>query len=401
MTLRLLFAAFLAPAFAVAQDLLTPERAVALAQSRGPLAGVAVGLRDVTAGRARAEAAWTNPIAEWRRENFTGAIEPDIFATLQVPIDLTGRRRALGQAARVARVRGQADSAAAARALDHEVLRAYWRAALAHELAGIASAERDARMRTAEFDAQRFREGAVAEVVAMRGALEADRARIASATAAADARRAAADLGRLLGVTVEELPPLAALSPPPLDAIVDTTWAAVSGRRPELRAAQLALQESERRSTAESRGLLGDLNVVGGYKGTGGFNTGLIGVLVPLPLFNRNEGPRERARGEALLARAAQRDTEARARGELAAALGAWEGIRDVGRDGATTLDTRASEVAQIAEALYREGATSFIELLEAQRARAETRATAARWAHDAHLARLDLLRTTGLPFLP
>ena len=140
---------------------------------------------------------------------------------------------------------------------------------------------------------------------------------------------------------------------------------------------------------------------MGGYKGTGGFNTGLIGVLVPLPLFNRNEGPRERARGEELLARAAHLDATWRARGELAAAIGAWQDAREAGRDGATTLDTRSTEVADIAEASYREGATSLIELLEAQRARAETRATAARWAHDALLARLDLQRAAGLPYLP
>ena len=401
MTLRLFLAASLVPALSLAQDLLTPERAVAMAQARGPLAGVATGLRDVAAGRARGDAAWPNPIAEWRRENLTSTIEPDIFATLQVPVDLTGRRQALGQAARVARARGKADSAAAARSLEIQVLRAYWRSALTHELSRIATAEREARARTAEFDSQRFREGAVAEVVAMRGALEADRARIAAATAASESRRAAADLARLLGMSVEDLPPLAPLAPPPLDAIADTAWVAVAERRPELRAARLALQESERRSAAESRGRLGDVNVVGGYKGAGGFNTGLIGGLVPFPMFNRNEGPRERARGEWLLARAAQLDADARARGELATAIEAWEGVRGVGRDGASTLDTRATEVAQIAEALYREGATSLIELLEAQRARAETRATAARWAHDAHLARLDLLHATGLPFLP
>ena len=50
MTLRLFLAASLVPALSLAQDLLTPERAVAMAQARGPLAGVATGLRDVAAG---------------------------------------------------------------------------------------------------------------------------------------------------------------------------------------------------------------------------------------------------------------------------------------------------------------------------------------------------------------
>lgn len=400
---RYLIAAALAPTLALSQGVLTPDQAVALAHARGPLAGVAAGVRDVASGRARADAAWPNPIAEWRRENLGSTLDPDIFATLQVPVDITGRRQALRQAASTARTRGQADSAASARALEYEVLRAYWRAALARELATIAITERDARIGTAEFDAQRFREGAVAEVVAMRGAVEADRARIGATSATNESRRANADLARLLGMAIEQLPALSALRPPPLDppAAGDTAWSAVEARRPELRAARLALQEAERRAAAESRGRIGDLNVVGGYKGTGGYSTGLIGVLVPLPLFNRNEGPRERARGEERLARAAHLDATWRARGELAAAIGAWQDAREAGRDGATTLDTRSTEVADIAEASYREGATSLIELLEAQRARAETRATAARWAHDALLARLDLQRAAGLPYLP
>ncbi len=379
------------PVLAATQDVLTPEAAVAAARASGPLAQTARGTRLLTGGRARAEAAWPNPIAEWRRENFTGAIEPDVFATLQVPVDITGRRVALLQAARTARQRGLADSAAVDRQLTYEVLRAYWRASLARELATIAEAERDARVGTSDYDQRRFQEGAIAEVVALRASLEADRARIAAVSAQQEWGRAAADLARLLGTTTAAVSRLATLTPPSLDppGAADTSWTSIVQRRPDLRAAELAVREAERRSTAESRGRLGDLNVVGGYKGTAGFNTGLIGVLVPLPLFNRNDGPRERTRGEFLLARAAHLDAEWRARGDVAAAAAAWSGVIAAARDGATTLDARATEVAAIAEAAYREGATSFLELLEAQRARADARATAARWAHDAQLARL------------
>ena len=58
-------------------------------------------------------------------------------------------------------------------------MRAYWRAALGSELLAVATEERQARENIASFDATRFREGAVAEVAAIRTRLEADRARIA------------------------------------------------------------------------------------------------------------------------------------------------------------------------------------------------------------------------------
>lgn len=397
----LLCLSLLGPALAGAQaPQLTPARALELARTGSPGILAAAGRRQLSEGRGRADGALPNPTAEWRRENYYSDIEPDIFATLQVPVDLTGRRLALRQAGRLASQRGRSDSAATHRQLDVDVLRAYWQAALAEELATIATTEREARERTATFDGQRFREGAVAEVVAMRTRLEADRARVAEASAHTEAGRARAHLARMLGVTLATLPALAPLAAAGTDALPDTTWAGILERRPDLATLRLAVQESERRWRAEQRGVLGDVNVVGGYKGTAGVATGVLGVLVPLPLFNRNEGPRQRARGEHTLARAELLDAEARARGDVIAAMQAWTATRTAGEAGAATMDDRATEVAAIAEATYREGALSLVELIEAQRARADARATAARWMADSQLALLELRRATGAPLL-
>ncbi|MCC6316315.1 MAG: TolC family protein [Gemmatimonadaceae bacterium] len=400
-TLLVLLAAPRATLPAQAADRLTPERAVALGRAHGPLAAHAAARRLVHDGRARTDGAWPNPIAEWRVENLDAPIARDRFATIQLPVDVTGRRVALRQAAGLARDRGRADSAATLRAFDAEVLRAYWRVMLAVELAQIAMTERDARVETATFETGRFREGAVAEVSAMRTQLEADRARVVGASAEAEATRARADLARLIGVATPELPALPALEDVPIDSSAsDTSWSLVRERRPELHTTRLAAAESERRWRAETRGLVGDLGFVGGYKGTGGFATGILGVQVPLPLFNRNDGPRLRSQGEFLAARADLLDAELRARAEVHAAALAWAGVRDAGRAGAATLDDRASEIARIAEASYREGAISLVDLLEAQRARADARAAAARWLVDVHLARLELDRATGAPLL-
>jgi cobalt-zinc-cadmium efflux system outer membrane protein len=376
---------------------------VYLARTRSPLAVGAGARRLLAEGRGRTDAASPNPTAEWRRENYGRPLDPDVFATLQLPIDLTGRRLALRQAASAATRRGAADSSAAIRQLELDVLRAFWRASLASELAEIAREERDARTRTAAFDAQRFQAGSVAEVVAMRGQLEADRARIAAAAADGEVARARADLARLLGTDALQLGALASVLPPGAGEIgvADTSWQAVRGRRPDLQALRLAVEEAERRERAESRGLIGDVNVVGGYKGTGGYSTGLLGILVPLPLFNRNEGPRLRVRAEHQLSRAEHADAELRVRTEVDAAVRAYEATRIAGQEGAATLSARAAEIARIAEATYREGAISSVELLEAQRARAESRAQGVRWAVDMQLAWLDVRRATGLPLLP
>lgn len=403
--MRFAWAAFLAlPASAFAQgDTLTLARAVTMAQTRGPLAATAQAQRMVAQGRARQDGAFLNPSLEWRREHLSSPLSPDIFTTVQLPVDVTGRRFALRAAGSALLDRGRADSSSVSRQFESDVVRAYWRASLGHELLAVAGAERRAREEMATFDANRAREGAVAEVAAIRTQLESDRARIAEATARGEAARANADLARLLGIPVESLPPLSRLEAVrTLGAVPDASMAVAQAleRRPDLAAFRHAAREASHRANAERRGVIPDLQLVSGYKQTSGYSTGVLGVIVPLPLFSRNDGPRERTTGELQLADAALRDAELRVRGEVIAALQALDAMRSALTDGTAGLDARAAEVAQIAEGAYREGAISLIELVEAQRARAETRAAALRWTVELHLAMLDLNRATGAPLL-
>lgn len=403
--MKFVWAAFLIlPATAFAQgDTLTLARAVAVAKARGPLAPVAQAQRMIAQGRARADGAFPNPVFEWRRENLSSPISPDIFATVQLPLDITGRRFALRSAGSALLERGRADSSSVARQFEMDIARAYWRAALGRELLAVATTERRAREEIATFDANRAREGAVAEVAAIRTQLETDRARIAEATARGEAARAGADLARLLGIPAESLPALSRLDAARTLATVpdeSTAIAQALALRTDLAALRHAAREASHRASAERRGVIPDVQVISGYKQTTGYSTGVLGVLVPIPLFSRNEGARERAAGELQLADAALRDAELRVRGEVLAAFAALDAMRQALSDGTAGLDARAAEVAQIAEGAYREGAISLMELVEAQRARAETRAAALRWSVDLHLAMLDLNRAIGAPLL-
>lgn len=382
---------------------LTLQQAVVVARTRGPWSEAAHAKRLVAQGRARNDGAFPNPTFEWRRENMQSVLQPDIFGTLQLPLDITGRRLAIRAAGTALTARGRADSAVTARAIDAEVMRAFWRAALGEELLQVATEERAAREQIAQFDERRFREGAVAEVAAIRTRLEADRARMTEAAARTEAARARGDLARLLGMHVDSLPALARLTSQAAAPQVPDEATAMTralAQRPDLAAYRHAADEAAHRATAERRGIVSDLQVVTGYKQTSGYNTSVLGVIVPLPLFSRNEGLRERTHGESLIATAELRDAELRVRGEVAAALQGMAAMRDALAAGASGVDARAAEVAQIAEGAYREGAISLMELIEAQRARAESRAAALRWTVDVNLAQLELNRALGAPLL-
>ncbi len=405
LALSLLAAPFGASAQGAGASVLTLQEAVELARRSHPLAQAAGGRRQVVEGRARNDAMFPNPLIEVRRENVRSPIARDEFVTATLPVDLTGRRFALRAASSRAAVRGAADSTIAVRQVEFEAARAWVRHALLRGLSEVAHDQRIALERIAEFDGKRFAEGAIAEAAALRGRLEADRARLTAAQAAGDAARAQADFVRAIGGapaggTIPSAGPLPSLVALAAFGEESTFVARALSQRPELAGARAALRETELRERAEGLGVLPDVGIQAGYKGTGGYQTALLGVAFALPVMNWNGGARERAAGERRIAEAELRDLEAKVRAEASAA---WHMLREmtvaiaaIGPD----LDARAAIVSTSAEAAYREGATTQLEVLEAQRARAEARATALRATADLLLARLELNRAVGAQVL-
>src|SRR5690606_9067845 len=265
----------------------------------------------------------------------------------------------------------------------------------------VEAARREAIEGIAAFDAIRLAEGAVAEVAAMRTRLEADRARLAEAEARAEASRALAELAHALALPVDsvrrlEPVPFPALAPPSLEAMLER---AITDR-PELQAARAEAEAARHRRSAARRGLVPEFALVGGVKETGGERGAIFGVSVPVPLFDRNGGARERAAGELLIADALVRDAESRVRAEVTAAVLAYEELLTALPADRKALGSDGEEVARIMEAAYREGGASLVEVLEARHAAADARASELRWAAQLQLALLDLNRATGAPIV-
>jgi cobalt-zinc-cadmium efflux system outer membrane protein len=371
--------------------------ALAVARTNGPLRKLADARETVGTGRVREMGQWPNPTLEWRRENLGSALEPDIFATAYIPLDLTGRRLALRQATRSGRQRVQAEASAERREAELEVVRAWLRAAAAEGALAVADRQVEALQAIATVDATRLREGLVSEAVGLRTALEADRARIAYVAATADASRARAQLARVLGIAVADVPVLAPLVAPAMPPAPDSSavGALALTSRPEVQAREFALGEAQRRLSAERRGLFGDVQLQGGTKQTAGFMTGQIGFGMPVPLFNRNDAARERTRGEYGEAQTQLADVRNAVQADVEAARRAYVASRTVA-DRAASFDARGREVARIARVSYAEGQATLTELLDAERAASEAMHMQLRWAADAWLIRFEFERALG-----
>lgn len=382
---------------ALSGDTLDLAGALAMARRMGPMQQLVSARRESALGRTREASQWLNPNLEWRRENLGSDLLPDIFATLYLPLDISGRRVALMQAEAAGRSRVNAEAEDARRTAELEVARAWLRAAAAQGAETVLARQAAALREIADVDAKRVQEGVVSEAVGLRTMLEADRAQVAHGAAIADATAARAGLARVLGLPAEELPPIASLRAPSLptapDSLTVRTIALV--QRPDVKAREAALREAGRRFAAEQRGIFGEVQLQGGTKETSGVMTGQIGIAMPMPLFHRNGGARQRAQGDLMEARV-QRDDLLRAVGGAVGA--AWRGyvaVRGAGLH-AVTFDTRGQEIARIARIAYREGHASLTELLDAERAAADAMQAYLRWASDAWLIRLELERAIG-----
>lgn len=402
---RLLLLAVLLPTAAAAQSPapLTLERAVQLAATEGPAAQAAAGARAVAVGRARADAQFSNPTLELRRENEGAPIPYDDFATLTLPLSLTGRRLALREALTAARERGAADSLAVMQGARFGAARAWWEAWATRAIANTAREQALRFAELARFDSLRAAEGVVAEAAALRTRLEAERAAFAAAQAVAEAARARGALAARLGM--DDARALTLADPVLDDATAtldedDASLRAAIARRPDVMAATAAAREADRRSASARRAAVPDVGLSGGYKGTSGYSTAQFGVILTPPLLNANGGAREESHGAWLLADAERRATELRALHEVRAAQEAMRAMEAA----TATLDAgvlaRADTVARSAEAAYREGAATLTETLEALRAISELRIAAVRALAERALVRLDYRRALGAPVL-
>jgi cobalt-zinc-cadmium efflux system outer membrane protein len=389
----------------VAARPLTLADVLRIVQERQPALAMASARRQLAGAQARQDAAVANPTAEWRREGLGGVAGTDAFFTVAQPVDVTGRRVALRSAARAVDTRMLADSTTVARTVEADAVRAYLRASLARALLTLATEQRSDAERLATTDSIRACEGAIAEASAMRAALEAARARLAEAGAAAEWARARADLGRALSVSEDALLDVAALTPmadaPTLEGVWtrDALLAQARATRSELTAGRAAQEAARARERAATRGVLGDVGFQAGQKRTGSQSFGVLAVALPIPLWNQNHAARDAAIAERRLADAELRAVDASVSAEVAAAVASYETLRSARPRGGTSLVARADEVARIADGAYGAGGASLVELLDARRARADALAALLRWSADLRLAELDLVRATGRPF--
>lgn len=222
------------------------------------------------------------------------------------------------------------------------------------------------------------------------------RVRIATARLEADARRARVALCAALGrTTCDDLevqaPPPSLLGVPgdaEVDQQVDT--------RPSVRAAVSRLEQARMAKSVADAAVWPALDVTAGYQRTQFLDTGLAGLSMTVPLFDREHAPR--ARADAALA-AAGFDVE-QARREARAQMRQLAGIATdlAGHAGRDDLMAPALAAQRAARSAFREGDADLVRLLDAEQLVADASLDALALTLDAAQAALHTRVLLGLP---
>jgi cobalt-zinc-cadmium efflux system outer membrane protein len=326
---------------------------------------------------------------------------------VQEEIQLWGRRGARVAAARGREAAAEAERADLERQLAFEVRTRFVSVLEAGERLRLAR-ENLARYRdTVSVSQRRAREGEIAPAEFDKIALEQRRFEREVDEAEVDRREAVSALLPLLGIDARDVEPVGALALPAARDDVDALVEEALARRPDLRAAEHAREAADaalRLARAERwpDPTLGLQYTHSEFTVSGDLANQLGTTLsVPLPVFDRNQGEIVRAESEALIAGHEVDRLRLEIPAEVRSAARTYAVVRDRVRRFERAYLRQAESAREAAEASYREGVVSLLELLEAERTHIETQRDHLDALRAANVAAFALTKAAALEVSP
>lgn len=379
---------------------LSLQQALALALVANP--GLAVAQRELEAaeGPVQQGAARPNPELSALLED-TRAATRTTTIQLNQPIELGGKRGARIRAAERGRDIAAAELAARRADVRAAVVTAFYEVLLAQERISLASDSVVLAQRASDAAGKRVQAGKVSPV-------EETKARVAEATARLEAAQAASELrlarqrlaatwgngtprferAELAGAAVTELPV------PPAPPVLAARLAA----SPSLQRAQVEVRRRQALTELERARRTPDLTASLGMKRDAqtGRSQAIVGLAIPLPLFDRNQGNllealrrEDKARDELVAADIGLRSAVMQAAGQLDAAGTEARTIRDTVLPGAQSAYAAATTGFEL-------GKFNFLDVLDAQRTLFAAKAQYLRAVGAAQAAAAEIDRLLG-----
>lgn len=361
-------------------------------------AAAAAEARVITAG------AMPNPGFSALREQLSGD-SGDYHETslvLSQTLELGGQR-----GLRRGTARGMADAAglrleATRSRLAFEVHQAYLRAAAAESDLAVLTETTEVFRRVEESGRKRFTEGDISRLDRNRIQIELARYETLLARAQLALRAASRELTLLVApdsIAFSMFLPAEMLSEHATEASIPSLEAALLAAtgRSDVRAAEAEVAAAEAALTLQRRIPIPDLTLSSGYKRQAdGFQGAVVGVSVPLPLWNRNRGGIAEAEVNLSAALARRELVLHRAENDIRRAWETYRSLDDRKHLLGEILLPESAGLLEAARLAYAEGEMSLIELLDTADAYRGARESTNSLFADHLIARYDLQRAIG-----
>ncbi|WP_175652267.1 TolC family protein [Pseudomonas sp. Marseille-P9899] len=354
---------------------LTLDDALRSARELSPELAAARWGTDIAAGERIQAGVLPNPELSWEVED-TRRRSQTTTVTLSQPIELGGKR-----GARIAL--SERDQAVAAlelerrqNALHADVTAAFHDAARAQERLELAGQSLRLTERGLQVVQGRVRAGTASPIEATRAQVQVSQVRLEQQRAEQAVTVAHQQLAAAIGIAqagFDRVEPLTkGLSPVPaseplLDRLAQTA---------DVRLASLQIDQSEAALGVARSQRIPDLTLSIGsqYDRAERERVNVLGVSVPLPLFDRNQGNVLAAARRADQSRDLRNGTELRVRSEVVQALAQWRSAGHEVRSFETSILPAAQQAVDVATRGFERGKFGFLDVLDAQRTLVEAR---------------------------
>ncbi|WP_083615303.1 TolC family protein [Paraburkholderia sp. SOS3] len=383
---------------------LTLDDAFALAAQNNPQLRSAHFNADATSGAIMQAAARPNPSLSLLQEGFSGA-DRTSTALINQTIELGGKRNARLDVASYRREAALASLDSRAAALQADVASAFYGLLAAQRQLQVANESAQLAARSAGIADRRARAGKVSPVEATKARVAASAADIETANAR---RRVATALDALANATGSEaartrtatgdLDTLASVEP------LTELLPRIDGG-PDSRAARAEALRANAAITVEKAKRIPDITISAGMKriSTAGaaINQAVIGISIPLPVFDTNKGALLEAVHQAEKADADVDAAHARLQLELTQAYAAYETAAGEARRLKADVLPAAREALDAVSRGYELGKFAFLDVLDAQRTLFQGESQYVQALDDAHRAYAEIGRLVGAPASP
>ncbi|HYI92448.1 MAG TPA: TolC family protein [Bryobacteraceae bacterium] len=384
---------------------LAPDQAVKRAMQSHP---------TLAAGQARVEAAQgmqlqaglrPNPRLFLQAENtrlggttapFRFSQEADNFVYASQVLEAPGKRDSRVHVSAELIRRREAEADLLRTRIAQSVAIAYWQAVGAERTRDLLQETLRNFDQIVQYHRDRVREGALAESDLIRIELESGQIAVQFQNAEQDVRRLRLQLFREMGEQEQASVILTGDLSDTRPFVAPNPEEALESRR-DLRLARQVVQHVSADVRVERINARPDTEVLFGYKRSMGYNTMIGGVQISLPFRNRNQGAIAATLAEGKAAELDLRAVEQAARIDIAAAQSEYNQKLVLVTDTLPRMRSRADDTVQIARAVYREGASDLLRLLDAERAGLQMQLLLVRSLTEYRLALVNLQAATGI----